>query len=248
MRINLTAAVVAVGLCLLIAGVAQAAVTNVYWRVDLHQGSYIIAHGQGTTEQAAWDDCFRLQTTTRALTASETRRTSGVVAVTSSVVRWCQTPKRYATIAPDVAPTPVNCVVSAWSTWTDPAWSACTAGEQTRTLTRTRTIVTQPANGGTACPALTESTTERRECSASLSWTPPTQNTDGSALTNLAGYRIAYGTSSTALTQTIQIANPGLSSYTVNNLAPGTYYFAVRAYSSAGSESVSSNIASKVVQ
>jgi hypothetical protein len=83
---------------------------------------------------------------------------------------------------------------------------------------------------------------------ATLSWAPPTQNTDGTALTNLAGYRIAYGTSSTALTSTIQVANPGLSSYTLSNLAPGTYYFAVRAYTSSGTESGNSNVQTKIVQ
>lgn len=83
---------------------------------------------------------------------------------------------------------------------------------------------------------------------ATLSWTPPTANTDGTALTNLAGYRIAYGTSSTALTSTIQVANPGLSSYTVSNLAPGTYYFAVRAYTSSGTESTNSNVQTKIIQ
>jgi hypothetical protein len=83
---------------------------------------------------------------------------------------------------------------------------------------------------------------------ATLSWMPPTQNTDGTALTNLAGYRIAYGTSSTALTSTIQVANPGLSSYTLSNLAPGTYYFAVRAYTSSGNESSNSNVQTKIVQ
>jgi hypothetical protein len=83
---------------------------------------------------------------------------------------------------------------------------------------------------------------------ATLSWTPPTQNTDGTSLTNLAGYRIAYGTSSTALTSTIQVANPGLSSYTMSNLAPGTYYFAVRAYTSSGTESGNSNVQTKIIQ
>jgi hypothetical protein len=83
---------------------------------------------------------------------------------------------------------------------------------------------------------------------ATLTWTPPTANTDGTSLTNLAGYRIAYGTTSTALTSTIQVANPGLSSYTVSNLAPGTYYFAVRAYTSSGTESSNSNVQTKIVQ
>lgn len=82
---------------------------------------------------------------------------------------------------------------------------------------------------------------------ATVNWTPPTSNTDGSALTNLAGYRVSYGTSPTALVSTVQVANPGLSSYTVSNLEPGTYYFAVRAYTSGGTESANSNVVSKVV-
>jgi hypothetical protein len=100
----------------------------------------------------------------------------------------------------------------------------------------------------TSLPAFSISVVDVSNGGATLSWTPPTQNTDGSSLTNLAGYRIAYGTSSTALTQTIQIANPGLSSYTMTNLAPGTYYFAVRAYSSGGTESGNSNVQTKIVQ
>ena len=80
--------------------------------------------------------------------------------------------------------------------------------------------------------------------SATLSWTPPTLNTDGSGLTNLAGYRILYGTSPTALTRTLQVANPGISRYVVENLTAGTWYFSVRAYSTSGAESSSSNTAS----
>lgn len=83
---------------------------------------------------------------------------------------------------------------------------------------------------------------------AELSWMPPTQNTDGSVLTNLAGYRIAYGTSPQALTQSVQLANAGMTRYTFDNLSPGTYYFAVRAYTSNGTESSNSNLYSKVVQ
>jgi putative Ig domain-containing protein len=83
---------------------------------------------------------------------------------------------------------------------------------------------------------------------ASLSWEPPTTNTDGSALTNLAGYRIVYGASPTQLTQTIQVASAGMSSYVIENLAPGTYYFALRAYTTKGVESADSNVVAKVVR
>lgn len=83
---------------------------------------------------------------------------------------------------------------------------------------------------------------------ASLTWTPPTQNTDGTTLTNLAGYRIVYGASASQLTQTIQLTNAGLSSYVVEDLAPGTYYFAIRAYTSSGAESADSNVVAKIVQ
>lgn len=87
-----------------------------------------------------------------------------------------------------------------------------------------------------------------RSGAAALSWEPPTTHTDGSTLTTLAGYRIVYGASPTQLTQTIQLANAGLSAYVVENLAPGTYYFAVRAYTSRGAESVNSNVVPKIVR
>jgi len=83
--------------------------------------------------------------------------------------------------------------------------------------------------------------------SATLSWTPPTRNTDGSTLTNLAGYRIVYGNSPGSLNKTVQVANPGTSRYVVDNLATGTWYFSVRAYSTSGAESNTSNTASKTI-
>lgn len=83
--------------------------------------------------------------------------------------------------------------------------------------------------------------------SATLSWTPPTLNTDGSTLTNLAGYRILYGPSSGSLNNTIQIANAGTSRYVVENLAAGTWYFSVRAYTTTGAESTTSNTASTTI-
>lgn len=80
-----------------------------------------------------------------------------------------------------------------------------------------------------------------------LSWMPPTSNTDGSTLSNLAGYKIHYGTDASQLTQSITISNASLSTYVVENLSPATWYFAIKAYSTAGVESDFSAIASKKI-
>ena len=82
--------------------------------------------------------------------------------------------------------------------------------------------------------------------SASLSWAAPTTNSDGSSLSNLAGYRIHYGTT-TAMTQVVQVASPGITTYTLGNLSSGTWHFAVSAYASTGAESPLSNTASKTI-
>jgi hypothetical protein len=83
---------------------------------------------------------------------------------------------------------------------------------------------------------------------ASLSWTAPTQNSDGTPLTDLASYRIAYGRSSTDLGQTVELADPSLKAYTVESLSTGQWFFAVYAVNAAGIQSDISNVASKTIQ
>jgi putative Ig domain-containing protein len=83
--------------------------------------------------------------------------------------------------------------------------------------------------------------------SATLSWTAPTTNTDGSAVTDLAGYHIYYGTSPSSLTTVIDVGNPATTSYTVNNLSSGTWYFAVNAYTTGGVDSALSNTGTKSI-
>jgi hypothetical protein len=83
--------------------------------------------------------------------------------------------------------------------------------------------------------------------SATLSWTPPTTNTDGSALTNLAGYKVYWGTLHNNFANSIQINNPGLTTYVLEELTPATWYFAVTALNAQGVESTRSNIASKTI-
>ena len=83
--------------------------------------------------------------------------------------------------------------------------------------------------------------------SAALSWTEPTENTDGTPLTDLAGYHIYYGTSAGAWTSTITVLDATETSYVVGGLAPGTYYFAVVAFNTAGEDSPQSNVGSKTI-
>jgi len=80
----------------------------------------------------------------------------------------------------------------------------------------------------------------------SLSWTAPTTNTNGTPLTDLAGYKIYYGTSSGNYSQNIDVGN--VTTYTLSNLAAGSYYFAATAYDTAGNQSAFSNEVNKTVQ
>jgi hypothetical protein len=98
-------------------------------------------------------------------------------------------------------------------------------------------------------PAFSIAVNQVSNGSATITWTPPLYNSDGSALTDLAGYRIYYGTASNSLNQSVQVANAGASNFTVTNLTDGTtWYFGVTSYNASGLESGMSNVASKAVQ
>jgi hypothetical protein len=99
-----------------------------------------------------------------------------------------------------------------------------------------------------ALPAFAITVADVQTGSATLSWTPPTLNEDGTPLTNLKGYRIYYGTNSSSLGTMLDIPNPGVTSAVVENLSPATWYFAVKAYNTSNVESSLSNIASKAIQ
>jgi hypothetical protein len=83
--------------------------------------------------------------------------------------------------------------------------------------------------------------------SATLSWVPPTENEDGTPLQNLAGYRIYYGNSASALNTVVTLNNAGLTRYVIENLGSGTWYFGIRAFTSTGTESAMSGVASKTI-
>lgn len=101
-------------------------------------------------------------------------------------------------------------------------------GQAVRSLTAFAIDVTQVATG-----------------SATLSWQAPTQNDDGSPLIDLAGYRVYWRNSSGSISQTADLKNAGITSYVVEGLSPGTWYFALSAFNASGVEGQRSDEVSK---
>jgi hypothetical protein len=90
-------------------------------------------------------------------------------------------------------------------------------------------------------PAFALAVVDQGNYGGTLGWQPPTSDGDGDELNDLAGFKIYYGNSSRAYTQSIDVSNPGVSSYYIDGLAAGTYYFAVTSYDFSGNESAPSN-------
>ena len=111
------------------------------------------------------------------------------------------------------------------------------------------TAATTPASPGASVGTVTKVTTPIKTLNgvATLDWMPPTENNDGSALTNLAGYTVYYGTDRNDLSQSVKVSNPGLASYTVTGLTSGTWYFAVTSYSADGVESTRTTTVSTTI-
>jgi hypothetical protein len=83
---------------------------------------------------------------------------------------------------------------------------------------------------------------------ATLTWTPVTEDTDGKVITDVAGYKVFYGSSENDLNTVILLPNPTVTTYLVTELSSGTWYFGVRAYTVDGTEGAMSNICQKKIQ
>lgn len=138
-----------------------------------------------------------------------------------------------------------------------PSWAAfnTATGELSGTPTAAdvgtyANIIISVSDGKTSAslPVFPIAVTQIANGSANLSWAAPTQNTDGTPLTNLAGYRIYYGNTAATMTQSVQIADPNTVSYTISNLMPGTWFFSMRSYTTANVESALSGVASTTIE
>lgn len=81
--------------------------------------------------------------------------------------------------------------------------------------------------------------------SATLVWTPPTENVDGSVYDNAAGYKLYWGTQPGTYPNSLQI--PDTTAWVLNGLAPATWFFVVTAVAQDGKESAPSNVATKTI-
>jgi len=120
-------------------------------------------------------------------------------------------------------------------------WSGSKGASGSETIdsitTNSQFTLTCNGLGGTVSDAIDVTVVQSNNGTALLTWTPPTENTDNSALTDLAGYKIYYGTSTGSYDDTITISNPGLTSYLVENLASSDWYFVMTSLNASGIES-----------
>jgi len=102
-------------------------------------------------------------------------------------------------------------------------------------------ITVNPPAAASSSPASTltpPATANSTVGNVTLGWVAPTENTNGTNLTNLGGYKIYYGTVSKQYSTTISVSSPATLSYVIDALTVGqTYYFAVTAVSATGTES-----------
>lgn len=109
-----------------------------------------------------------------------------------------------------------------------------------------------PAGAETLAP-ITQSATYNLTCrwaddDVTVSWTPPTHNTDGSQYTDRKGFRVYYGRSPDALTETRFVEpDPPVRSVVIDDIEPGTWFFAVAAVNQRDAEGLRSEVVSAVV-
>lgn len=129
-------------------------------------------------------------------------------------------------------------------------WSgseAASGSHNTAALTGTTTYtLTCTGTGGSAAQSVTV-TVPTGSGTATLTWAAPTENADGSTpVTAPSGYTIYYGTSPSALTQSVTVSGSS-TSYTLTGLAPGAWYFAVAADAADGTPGALSNVGSTII-
>src|SRR5690606_11346382 len=83
-----------------------------------------------------------------------------------------------------------------------------------------------------------------KDSGLTLVWSVPTKRVDGSPIDpdDLLGYRVFFGTSAASLTEEIELQDPAVTQLRVNDLPPGTCFFAIQAIDNNGHASPLSGV------
>lgn len=125
--------------------------------------------------------------------------------------------------------------------------STTSSGSTTTTTTSTDTTSTTTTD---TTASTTTGTTTATPTAVSLTWTVPTQRTDGQPLSpsDIVGYEIYLTGDATGTQQVININDGTMTAYQVTDLAADTWHFAISAFDSTGLASDLSNVVSVTLQ
>ena len=202
-----------------------------------------VRHGEACVASGGWSGSMATSGTwsTGALSNStnyELTCTNGHGSATQTVTVTV-TPLSVTPVVPTVSfsdsPSTIASGSASILTWSSINATACTASggwsgtlatsgsQSTGALSASTTYTLScTGTGGSASQSATVTVTPVTTGTAILAWVPPTTNTDGSAVTPLAGYTIYYGTSASALTQSVVVTDATATTCEITGLASGT--------------------------
>lgn len=140
-----------------------------------------------------------------------------------------------------------------WATF-DPATGQLSGIPLSKDLGTTSNIVISVFDGSTidSLPPFNITVTGKggKTGSASLSWQVPVEREDGEplALSEIDGYRIYYGNNPNDYQYSLWVPSAMTTAYSITDLKPGAYYFAVTTLDTDGRESDYSDEVQKIVQ
>jgi hypothetical protein len=99
-------------------------------------------------------------------------------------------------------------------------------------------ITVSDGSGSAALAPFSILVTSGSSATATVTWTPPPPDASAPPAKDLAGYRVYYGMTVAGMTHVADITDPTLTSYVIDNLSAGTWYFAIASYDVDQSQSI----------
>ncbi len=162
---------------------------------------------------------------------------------------WSMRPRAGAPATFTATPTTGVAPLAITITWNVPNGSGCQAGgawSGAKAASGTETITASTSGTLTLACAVPGPDGPGK---ATLTWTKPTQNTDGSTLTDLAGFNVYSGRSNPPTNKVSPMLGPNATSYVFDPITPTgvEWWFGIEAVNAAGAQSTPLTVASKMI-